>query len=170
MVNAQQEIEPKQQFRVQCNNQTYMAEPHARYTKYTAVAKQYQVALFCSRFLTFVVFVRNGPHTSRWKGCVPPFRLRRPRDITLTPSRKGTLHRIYTYTQYPTWYICVCIGSRSFVFVSFIGANHGGDDVHRFLCIALHYVGFLGGMRCAQFQLRVLVCTSMGLPCMYTDF
>ena len=90
VVGEQQEIEPQQQFHVQCNNQTYIVGPNIRYTKHTAVAKA--VAYFSSRFLTFVFSLRTALY-------MPFERLRSPFSTSDVPGtsyyphpRRGTLY------------------------------------------------------------------------------
>ena len=77
VVGAQQEVEARQHFHVQCTNQTHIVGPHTRYTKHTAVAKA-------------------GAHTNRWNALFPLFDLRRPRDIKTTPSQRGMLCGLYS--------------------------------------------------------------------------
>ena len=72
VVGAQREIETRQHFHAQRNNQRHIVGGLARCTKHTAVAKAVLVA-----------------HTYNWS---PLFDLRRPRDIKSTPSPRGTLY------------------------------------------------------------------------------
>ena len=97
-VGGQQDIEPRQQqqFHFQCNN------PNTNIRTSYQLHKQYSKrssSLFLSRFLTFFVIGRNGPHICQRKGCVFPFLdSRRPRDIELTPSRRGALYVYFRLT------------------------------------------------------------------------
>ena len=70
VIGAQQEIESRQHFHVQRNNQTHTVGPHARYTKHTAAAKA--VA-----------------HTHHWSACVPPFRLTTSTGYQVNPIPEG---------------------------------------------------------------------------------
>ena len=74
MVGARQEVEPRQHFHVQLNNQTHVVGSHTRYAKAYSSSK-------------------NSSSTVRAIGTpmFPLFDLRRLQDIKSTPSRRGTL-------------------------------------------------------------------------------
>ena len=66
VVGAQQEIEPRRHFHVQCNNQTHIVGPQTRCTNYVAVA-------------------RAAAHTHHWNAYVPPFCLATPPRYQANP-------------------------------------------------------------------------------------
>ena len=76
VVGAQQEIEPRQHFHAQCNDQTRIVGPHTRYAKLTAAAEA----------------VHKVAHTVSLERLCSVFSLsdlRRPRDIKANPIPKG---------------------------------------------------------------------------------
>ena len=77
VVGAQQEIEPRQRFRIQCNNQTHIVRSHTRYDIRSIQRSS-----------------KSGSSYISWERLSSPFRLETPRGYQVNPTHpfpKGNL-------------------------------------------------------------------------------